>query len=112
GNQITEYWDAAKGWFTFWPHSPGLDNDSLAAVQTGVAQAEVEGWPAPRIYALDEAGAHNLLDEAIYYYGLLRWRLPGVSSYTTIGGGTAMGFDEIGKLAPVVDFLTTNRFTP
>lgn len=112
GHQIAFYWDKEKGWFAFWPHSEKIDNDFIKAVGVVTGLAKAEGWPALRCYAQDEAGAHNLLDEAVYLYKLLRERAPGVSSYTTIGGGLAMGHDELGKLTDVCDLLSTNRFTP
>jgi len=112
GNQVIEGWDPNIYWMVFWPHSRQVDADFLKAVQVGLDQAKAEGWPPLRIYALDEAGAHGLLDEAVYYYGLLAAHLSNVRSYTTIGGGIAMGHDEIGRLGKIVTFLDTNRFSP
>lgn len=111
GHQIAFYWDQGKNWFTFWPHSEAIESDFLKAIQVVTDLAKAEGWPSLRAYALDEAGAHNLLDEAVYYYRLIKERTS-LATYTTIGGGMAMGYDEIGQLSPVVDFLSTNRFTP
>jgi hypothetical protein len=112
GHQIAYYWDPAKSWFVFWPHSPEIESDLLKAIDVVTKLAADEGWPPLRVYALDEAGAHGLLDEAVYYYGLIKQRDPELTSWTTIGGGMAMGHDEIGQLSSVVDFLSTNRFTP
>jgi hypothetical protein len=112
GHQIAYYWDHQKNWFAFWPHSQKIEDDLFKAI--GVVQdlAKAEGWPALRAYALDEAGAHNLLDEAVHYYGLIKKRKPELGTWTTIGGGMALGHDEIGRLSEVMDFLTTNRFSP
>jgi hypothetical protein len=112
GHQIAHYWDQGRNWFAFWPHSKQIDDDFLKAMGIVTDLAKAEGWPPLRVYALDEAGAHNLLDEAVYYHRLIKARMPQLSTLTTIGGGMAMGLDEIGPLSPVVDFLTTNRFTP
>lgn len=112
GFQIAYYWDRAKNWFVFWPHSPKIEADLFKAIDVVRDVAKAEGWPPPRAYALDEAGAHNLLDEALHYYGLIKKRYPDMETWTDIGGGIAMGHDEIGKLAPVIDFFSTNRFTP
>lgn len=65
-----------------------------------------------RAYLIDEGGAHNLLDEAVYYNRLVKERFPRLSTTTTIGGGIALGHDEIGQLSTVVDFLSANRFAP
>jgi len=112
GHQIAYYWDPAKNWFVFWPHSREIEDDLFKAIGVVTQLAAEEKWPPLRVYALDEAGAHGLLDEAVYYYGLIKQRNPELTTWTTIGGGIAMGHDEIGQLSPVVDFLSTNRFTP
>ena len=74
--------------------------------------AKEESWPPLRAYAQDEAGAHNLLDEAVYYYSLLKKHHPDLMTWTDIGGGIAMGVDEIGPLSTCIDIFNTNRFTP
>jgi len=112
GHQIAYYWDPARAWFAFWPHSQKIDDDFVKALTLVRDLAQAEGWPPLRAYALDEAGAHNLLDEAVYYYGLIKKRMPGMATYTPIGGGLALGYDEIGQLSSVMDFFSTNRFTP
>jgi len=112
GHQIAFYWQPARNWFEFWPHSQEIDADLLRALDAILEVARDDGWPEVRIYALDEAGAHNLLDEAVYYYGLLKRERPELATWTTIGGGIALGHDEIGQLADVVDKLSTNRFSP
>ena len=71
GHEIAYFWDHQKAWFSFWPHSKKIDHDFLRAVDVVCEMAKEEGWPPLRAYALDEAGAHNLLDEAVYYYGLI-----------------------------------------
>jgi hypothetical protein len=112
GHQIAYHWDPTKNWFVFWPHDPTIEADFLKAINVVEKLGAEDGWPPLRAYALDEAGAHGLLDEAVYYYGLIKQRKPELTTWTTIGGGIAMGHDEIGQLSPVVDFLSTNRFTP
>lgn len=112
GHQIAFYWDQGLNWFAFWPHDKSIETDFLKAIQTVADVAKAEGRPPLRVYAVDEAGAHNLLDEAVYYYRFIKERLPGLHTWTTIGGGMAMGLDEIGPLSPWIDFFSTNRFTP
>jgi hypothetical protein len=112
GHQIAFYWDPAQSWFAFWPHSPKIDDEMLQATAVVRQAAKEAGWKSLRAFALDEAGAHNLLDQAVYYYGLLKRRAPDLPTITDIGGGIAMGYDEIGRLSPVVDHLCSNRLTP
>ncbi len=112
GHQIAYFWDRQKSWFSFWPHSRKIDHDFLRAVDVVCEMAKEEGWPPLRAYALDEAGAHNLLDEAVYYYGLIKKHRPELATWTDIGGGMAMGIDEIGPLSASIDVFNTNRFTP
>ena len=112
GHQIAYYWDKGKNWFAFWPHGKAIEADLFKAIGLVEGMAKAEGWPPLRVYALDEAGAHNLLDEAVHYYRLIEERAPGLTTWTTIGGGMAMGSDEIGQLSPHIDFFSTNRFTP
>ena len=112
GHQIAYYWDVKANWFVHWPHSKKIDDDLFKAIDVVRDLAKAEGWPPLRAYAMDEAGAHNLLDEAVYYYGLIKKRYPDITTWTDIGGGIAMGHDEIGQLTSVVDILSTNRFTP
>ena len=110
GTQVISNWDVQKGWESLWPHSTALDSDFVKSAQIGTT-LDRPGVPL-RLFAMDEAGAHNLLDEAAYYYGLAKQKMPQIETSTTIGGGIAMGVDELGKLGPVVDFFQTNRFTP
>ena len=112
GHEIAYFWDHQKAWFSFWPHSKKIDHDFLHAVDVVCEMAKEEGWPPLRAYALDEAGAHNLLDEAVYYYGLIKQHRPDLTTWTDIGGGIAMGIDEIGPLSASIDVFNTNRFTP
>ncbi len=112
GHEIAYFWDHQKAWFSFWPHSKKIDHDMLRAVDVVCEMAKQEGWPPLRAYALDEAGAHNLLDEAVYYYGLIKKHRPELTTWTDIGGGMAMGIDEIGPLSASIDVFNTNRFTP
>ncbi len=112
GHQIAFYWDQASNWFKFWAHSPQIDSDFMQALNLVVDLAQQEGWPPLRAYSLDEAGAHGLLDEAGYYYGLIKREAPQLPTWTTIGGGMALGYNEIGKLDRLVDYMATNRFTP
>jgi len=110
GHQIIFYWDPQKGWFSHWEHSPEMDEQFIEAVRLVLTTADENGWTWPEAYVMDEAGAHGLLEEAVYYYSLLKRSIPTLRSYATIGGGIALGYDEIGRLSPCVDFLTTNRF--
>ena len=112
GHQIAYYWDPAQAWFAFWPHSPKIDDDMLRATAVVRQAAREAGWDSLRAFALDEAGAHNLLDQAVYYYGLLKRRAPDLPTTTDIGGGIALGHDELGRLSPVVDHLNSNRLNP
>jgi len=112
GHQIAYFWDKQKNWFVFWPHDAKIESDLLKAVDVVVEAVAAEGGPPLRAYALDEAGAHNLLDEAAYYYRFLRQQRPKLAGWTSIGGGIAMGVDEIGRLSDCVDFLATNRLSP
>jgi hypothetical protein len=112
GHQIAFYWDPAQSWFAFWPHSPKIDDEMLQATAVVRQAANEAGWKSLRAFALDEAGAHNLLDQAVYYYGLLKRRAPDLPTTTDIGGGIAMGYDEIIRLSPVVDYLSSNRLNP
>ncbi len=112
GHEIAYFWDHQKAWFSFWPHSKKIDSDFLHAVDVVCEMAKEEGWPSLRAYALDEAGAHNLLDEAVYYYGLIKKHRLDLATWTDIGGGMAMGIDEIGPLSASIDVFNTNRFTP
>jgi len=112
GEQIIFYWDDRKNWYTFWPHSEFRTEKLLEALSVIEQLGKEEQWPALRVYLVDEAGAHHLLDEAVYFYSQLKKRRPTLETWTTIGGGTALGYDEIGQLAPYVDFFSTNRFTP
>jgi hypothetical protein len=95
GHQIAFCWDQGKGWFSFWPHDPAIDADFLRALRLVIDMGTTRGIPALRAYFLDEAGAHNLLDEAVYYYGLIKKRMPEVATLTSIGGGMALGLCEI-----------------
>ena len=113
GHQIICHWDQGTNWFAYWPHSPKIDAELLRAIDLVCQTAKAAGANEPlRVYPLDEAGAHNLLDEAAYYYALIRRKRPHLATWTTIGGGMAMGIDELGALSQPVEFLTTNRLTP
>lgn len=112
GHQIAYWWDPKKNWFSFWEHSQTIDDQLRTAINVVLEEAAAGGWTKLRAYLLDEAGAHNLLDEAVYYYRLAKQTWPQLETWSDIGGGIAMGYDEIGQLSPWVDFLSTNRFTP
>ncbi len=112
GHQIAYYWDPARNWFAYWPHSPQIERDFAHAIELIRAIAISNGAPALRIYVSDEGGAHNLLDEAVYYNRWVKDRFPEIVTTASVGGGIALGFDEIGQLGRVVDLLTINRFTP
>jgi hypothetical protein len=112
GHQILYGWDPGKNWFVHWEHSLALERDfakAIALVQDLAGEYQV---PALRLYVNDEAGAHGLLAEAVYDNGLAKARFPQLATTATIGGGLALGYDEIGQLQGVVDFFSANRFTP
>lgn len=110
GHQIAYYWD--RDWFSYWPHSPDIEADLGTAIRLVQDLAKADGVPSLRAYFSDEAGAHNLLEEAVYYNRWIKDHCPGLATTATIGGGLALGHDEIGQLSGVVDFLSANRFTP
>jgi hypothetical protein len=112
GFQIVSSWDAKKGWFVYWKHSAETDEALLKALGLLEQAAREAGASELRAYVVDEAGAHGLLEEAVYYYGLLKRRAPKLQTYATMGGGLALGVDELAALSEPVDFLSTNRFTP
>ncbi len=112
GHQIAYYWDPSRNWFAYWKHSPEIERDFGQAIELIRAVAKSNGTPALRIYVSDEGGAHNLLDEAAYYNRWVKRHFSDVATTASIGGGIALGFDEIGQLSEVVDLLAVNRFTP
>ncbi|HOD79810.1 MAG: hypothetical protein BWX88_02217 [Planctomycetes bacterium ADurb.Bin126] len=112
GHQIAYYWNQRTNWFEYWPHTPQIEADLLAACRLLDELARDRGAARTRIYLADEAAAHNLLDQAARSYALVKQRLPEMETWTTIGGGLAMGVDELGPLDKCVDFFATNRFTP
>jgi len=112
GHQIAYYWDQSRNWFAYWPHSAALEKDLGAGIDLMLRLAKSNAIPALRAYLSDEGGAHNLLDETIYYNRWVKDHFPQIQTTATIGGGMALGFDEIGQLAGAVDFFSANRFTP
>ena len=112
GNQIICYWDKQKNWFVYWKHDEKMGRDLLRAVDVVCETVKAAGGPPLRAYVLDEAGAHMLLDEAVYWYRFLKRHRPHLPGWTSIGGGIAMGVDEIGGLSDCCEFIPTNRFSP
>ncbi|HEY5910174.1 MAG TPA: hypothetical protein VJA21_06170 [Verrucomicrobiae bacterium] len=112
GHQVVYYWDQSRNWFAYWPHSPALEKDLGKGIELMLELARSNGIPALRAYLSDEGGAHNLLDETVYYNRWVKDHFPQVQTTATIGGGLALGFDEIGELAGAVDLFSANRFTP
>ncbi len=112
GHQIVYYWDQSRNWFSYWPHSSALERDLATAIDLIQSLAKSNNVPALRAYLSDEGGAHNLLDETVYYNRWVKERFPQIQTTATIGGGMALGFDEIGQLSKAVDFFSANRFTP
>ncbi|MBI3831689.1 MAG: hypothetical protein HY291_19365 [Planctomycetes bacterium] len=111
GHQILYYWNKEKSWFEFWPHSEKLDGDFFKALKLVEETLKAEGGPPMRLFIMDEPGGHpDLLKETIFYNKLAKEKMPHLQSFETIGGGTAMGIDEIGQLGGSVDMLTINRF--
>ncbi len=112
GHQIAYFWNQRTNWFEYWPHTPQVEADLMAACRVLKEVARSHGASRTRIYLADEAGAHNLLDEAVRSYLLARKHLVQFDTWTTVGGGMGMGVDELGRLEECVDFFATNRFTP
>ena len=111
GHQIFYDWDAQKGWFTFWPRSPELEEDFFKAITICQEAIQIGGGPPMRVFIMDEPGGHpDTLQETVYYYKLLREKLPQMQTYLTLGGGLSLGIDELGLLGPYTDLITVNRF--
>jgi hypothetical protein len=111
GHQVLYGWNTQKGWFEFWPRSPELEADFFKAISVCQESIRNEGGPEMRVFVMDEPGGHpDTLQETVYYYKLLKQRMPGVQTYVTLGGGLALGIDELGLLGPHVDLITMNRF--
>ncbi len=109
--------------FAFWP----LEDLAQVTVQAGPLRSgdsavipadQVDVRVARPVREIVDAMARTwrwrpfLLEQAVYYYGLLKRRAPDLPTTTDIGGGIAMGHDEIGRLSPVVDYLCSNRLNP
>lgn len=111
GHQILYFWNKEKNWFEFWPHSEKLEGDFFKAIKLVEKSIKAEGGPPMRLFIMDEPGGHpDLLKETIFYNKLAKEKMPHLQSFETIGGGTAMGIDEIGLMGGSVDMLTINRF--
>lgn len=112
GHEIAYSWDQGQKWFVYWKHNAETERDLAKAIDLAQQLAKSNGVPALRVQLIDEGGAHNLLEEAVYYNRWVKEHCPALQTTTTIGGGLALGHDEIGQLSGVVDFLSVNRFTP
>ncbi|MCY3019184.1 MAG: DUF6067 family protein [Planctomycetota bacterium] len=111
GHQILYFWDQKKGWFDFWPRSPELEADFFNAIKVCEETIKAEGGPPMRVFIMDEPGGHpDQLKETAYYHKLLKDKLPQMQTYVTLGGGVALGIDELGLLGPTTDLVTINRF--
>ncbi|MCZ7646754.1 MAG: hypothetical protein M5U26_15950 [Planctomycetota bacterium] len=113
GHQLLYHWNKEKHWFEFWPHSDQLDADFEKAIRTVLDAVKAEGGPRVRLFIMDEPGGHpDVLKETAHYALWARQRFPELGGWCTIGGGIAVGIDEIGILGPAVDEFSINRFTP
>ncbi len=111
GHQILYDWDAQKGWFTFWPRSPELEADFFKAITVCREAIQTEGGPPMRVFIMDEPGGHpDTLRETVFYYQLLKEKMPHMQTYVTLGGGLSLGIDELGLLGAYTDLITVNRF--
>jgi hypothetical protein len=112
GHQLLYEWVNSKGWFEFWPHSPKLESDFFKAIDTVREVTKAEGVQF-RIFIMDEPGGHpDLFKETVYYNKLVKEKLPEQQTYVTLGGGMAIGVDELGELGPYIDMAAVNRFSP
>jgi len=105
-------WDQQKGWSTQWPLNEHLDANLITAIKMLEDVRKDKGLPECLYYLYDEAGGHpETFPFALHYYKLLKSKFPELRTMTTIGGGLAMGIDEISQLAPVCDVLVSNRIS-
>lgn len=112
GHQLLYEWVNSKGWFEFWPHAPKLEADFFKAIETVREVTKAEGVQF-RVFILDEPGGHpDLFKEAVYYNKLLKEKMPDQATFVTLGGGMAIGVDELGELGPYIDMAAVNRFSP
>ena len=133
GHQILYYWNHQKFWFSFWPCEKGekdleepedeaerlvqeqgqkMKGDFVRAGKLMAGLAKKNGWGEPWAYVIDEPGGHGHIADAIYWNNYLKKAVPGMKTHVCIGGGIAMGMDEIGQLTPAIDFFHLNRFSP
>lgn len=111
GHEILYKWDNDKGWFVFWPRSDKFEANFFKAVHTVEEAVKAENGPPIRVFIMDEPGGHpDLFKETVYYTKLLKEKTPNVKTWCTLGGGTAIGVDEVGQLGPFLDELSINRF--
>ena len=112
GHQLLYEWVNSKGWFEFWPHSQKFESDFFKAIDTVREVTKAEGVQF-RVFIMDEPGGHpDLFKETVYYNKLVKEKLPDQQTFVTLGGGMAIGVDEIGQLGPYIDLLSVNRFSP
>jgi hypothetical protein len=111
-NWVTWNWDKEKDWMVNWPINEHLDNNMIKLIQLTEDVRREKKLPEILYYLYDEPGGHpETFPFALHYYKLLKTKFPHLKTFTTIGGGLAIGIDEISQLAPVVDVLTTNRIS-
>jgi hypothetical protein len=109
---VTSNWDPKKNWFTPWDICETVDANALKIIGIMEEVRKQQQLPEVLYYLADEAAAHaDTFASALHYYKLLKAKYPGLRTYTTIGGGLAMGIPEIERLAGVVDVLSTNRLS-
>ncbi len=109
---VIRNWDTQKGWDVQWPLNEHLDSNVLTLIRMLEEVRKEKRLPEIMYYLYDEAGAHpDAFPFAVHYFRLLKARFPHLKTFTTIGGGLALGVAEIDQLAPVVDVLSTNRIS-
>lgn len=132
GHQIIYYWNHQKFWFSFWPYDKEertaddaedeaealmlqqeaqMKSDFVEAGELMAGLAQKNGWSEAWAYVIDEPGGHGHIADAVYWNTYLKQRVPNLKTHVCIGGGIAMGLDEIGQLTPAIDFFLLNRFS-
>lgn len=132
GFQIIYYWDHSRNWFNFWPYLTEEKNpeevedeaerliyeqdrkmkeDFLKAGRLMLDMAKRKGWGESWAYIIDEPGGNPNMPHAIYWNTFIKKNIPEIKTHVCIGGGMALGIDEIGQLAPCIDHFYLNRFS-
>jgi hypothetical protein len=111
GHEVLYNWNHQTNWFVYWPHSEKVESDFYKAIRTVEEAVKAEGGPPIRVFVMDEPGGHpDNFKETIYYTKLVKEKFPHLKTWCTLGGGTAIGIDELGLLGTYLDELSINRF--